>query len=159
MTIDTACSSSLVAVHQALQELRSGSSRLAIAAGTNLILGPEPYIAESTFHMLSPQGRSQMWDAKADGYARGDGVAAVVLKRLSDAIADGDAIDCVIRETGVNQDGRTKGITVPSPDAQVALVQDTYHRAGLDLSTTKGRPQFFEAHGTGTLAGDPRLWT
>lgn len=96
-----------------------------------------------------------MWDVRADGYGRGDGVAAVLLKRLSDAIVDGDAIECVIRETGVNQDGRTKGITVPSADAQVALVRDTYRRAGLDLSTAQGRPQFFEAHGTGTLAGDP----
>lgn len=155
MTIDTACSSSLVAVHQAVQAIRSGTSRVAIAAGTNLLLGPEAYIAESTFHMLSPQGRSQMWDARADGYARGDGVGAVLLKRLSDAIADRDDIECVIRETGVNQDGRTRGITVPSADAQVALVEDTYKRAGLDLSTPQGRPQFFEAHGTGTLAGDP----
>lgn len=155
MTIDTACSSSLVAVHQAVQTLRSGTSCVAIAAGTNLLLGPEAYIAESTFHMLSPQGRSRMWDAGADGYARGDGVGAVVLKRLSDAIADGDDIECVIRESGVNQDGRTRGITVPSADAQVALVEDTYRRAGLDLSTPQGRPQFFEAHGTGTLAGDP----
>ena len=155
MTIDTACSSSLVAVHQAVQTLRSGTSCVAIAAGTNLLLGPEAYIAESTFHMLSPQGRSRMWDAGADGYARGDGVGAVVLKRLGDAIADGDDIECVIRESGVNQDGRTRGITVPSADAQVALVEDTYRRAGLDLSTPQGRPQFFEAHGTGTLAGDP----
>ncbi|KAH6855609.1 hypothetical protein B0I37DRAFT_442419 [Chaetomium sp. MPI-CAGE-AT-0009] len=155
MTIDTACSSSLVAVHQAVQVLRSGASRVAVAAGTNLLLGPEPYIAESTFHMLSPQGRSHMWDAGADGYGRGDGVAAVVLKKLSTAIADGDDIECIIRETGVNQDGRTNGITVPSADSQVALIQDTYRRAGLDLSSASGRPQFFEAHGTGTLAGDP----
>lgn len=155
MTIDTACSSSLVAVHQAVQAIRSGTSRIAIAAGTNLLLGPEAYIAESTFHMLSPQGRSQMWDARADGYARGDGVGAVVLKRLSDAMTDGDDIECLIRETGANQDGRTHGITVPSADAQVALMEDTYRRAGLDLSTAQGRPQFFEAHGTGMLAGDP----
>lgn len=155
MTIDTACSSSLVAVHQAVQVLRSGESRVAVAAGTNLLLGPEPFIAESTFHMLSPQGRSHMWDAGADGYGRGDGVAAVVLKKLSAAIADGDHIECVIRETGVNQDGRTNGITVPSADSQVALIQDTYWRAGLDLSSASGRPHFFEAHGTGTLAGDP----
>lgn len=98
MTIDTACSSSLVAVHQAVQTLRSGVSRVALAAGTNLILGPEAYITESTFHMLSPQGRSHMWDSRADGYGRGEGVAAVVLKRLSDAVADGDNIDCIIRE-------------------------------------------------------------
>ena len=155
MTIDTACSSSLVAVHQCVQQLRSGYSRVAVAAGTNLLLGPEPYISESTFHMLSPRGRSHMWDAGADGYGRGDGVAAVVLKKLSDAIADGDPIQGVIRETGVNQDGRTNGITVPSPDAQVALIEDTYRRAGLDLDSPSDRPQFFEAHGTGTGTGDP----
>ncbi|KAI5921291.1 hypothetical protein F4810DRAFT_722761 [Camillea tinctor] len=155
MTIDTACSSSLVAVHQAAQVLRSGASRVAIAAGTNLLLGPEPYIAESTFHMLSPRGRSDMWDAGADGYGRGDGVAAVVLKRLSDAVADGDSIACIIRETGVNQDGRTNGITVPSADSQVSLIEDTYRRAGLNLAVEADQPQFFEAHGTGTLAGDP----
>ncbi|AEO57481.1 polyketide synthetase, partial [Thermothelomyces thermophilus ATCC 42464] len=155
MTIDTACSSSLVAVHQCVQQLRAGHSRMAVAAGTNLLLGPEPYISESTFHMLSPRGRSHMWDAEADGYGRGDGVAAVVLKKLSDAIADGDPIECIIRETGVNQDGRTGGITVPSPDAQVALIEDTYRRAGLDLSSPSDRPQYFEAHGTGTATGDP----
>jgi hybrid polyketide synthase/nonribosomal peptide synthetase ACE1 len=140
MTIDTACSSSLVAVHQGVQVLRSGASRVAIAAGTNLILGPEPYIAESTFHMLSPRGRSHMWDAGADGYGRGDGVGAVVLKRLTDAIADGDVIECVIRETGINQDGRTNGITVPSADSQVALIEDTYRRAGLDLGSLRATP-------------------
>lgn len=155
MTIDTACSSSLVAVHQAVQVLRSGTSRVAIAAGTNLLLSMEPYITESTFHMLSPRGRSHMWDASADGYGRGDGVVTVVLKRLSDAIADCDAIECVIRETGVNQDGHTNGITVPSADAQVALIEATYRRAGIDLDSPEGRPQFFEAHGTGTQTGDP----
>lgn len=128
---------------------------MAVAAGTNLILGPEAYIAESTFHMLSPRGRSQMWDSSADGYGRGEGVGAVVLKRLSDALADGDHVECVIRETGVNQDGRTKGITVPSAEAQIALIEQTYQRAGLNLDMPEGRPQFFEAHGTGTPAGDP----
>src|SRR5690349_21388498 len=96
-----------------------------------------------------------MWDADANGYARGDGIAAVVLKRLSTAIADGDHIECIVRETGVNQDGRTKGITMPSSAAQTALIRDTYARAGLDLNNRSDRPQFFEAHGTGTPAGDP----
>lgn len=103
MTIDTACSSSLIAVHQAAQVLRAGDCRVAVAAGSNLILGPEPYIAESKLKMLSPTGRSRMWDADADGYARGDGVAAVVLKTLSAALEDGDQIECLIRETGTNQ--------------------------------------------------------
>lgn len=112
MTIDTACSSSLVAVHQAVQQLRFGQSRVAVAAGTNLILDPQSYISFSKLRMLSSYGRSRMWDADANGYARGEGVAAVVLKTLSAAEADGDHIECIIRETGINQDGRTPGITV-----------------------------------------------
>lgn len=96
-----------------------------------------------------------MWDAKADGYARGEGSAAVVLKLLHQAIADGDDIECVIRETGVNQDGRTAGITVPSVSSQTALIRSTYARCGLDSSKEEDRCQYFEAHGTGTLAGDP----
>lgn len=96
-----------------------------------------------------------MWDAKADGYARGEGSAAVVLKLLRQAIADGDDIECVIRETGVNQDGRTAGITVPSVSSQTALIRSTYARCGLDSSKDEDRCQYFEAHGTGTLAGDP----
>jgi len=155
MTIDTACSSSLVAVHQAVQALRAGESRIAVAAGTNLLLSPLGYISESKLHMLSPSGRCQMWDANADGYARGEGVATLLLKRLSDAIADGDQIDCIIRETGVNQDGRTKGITMPSAITQAALIRETYARAGLDPQNPRDRCQYFEAHGTGTPAGDP----
>ena len=155
MTIDTACSSSLVAVHQAVQTLREGSSRMAIAAGANLILGPENYIAESKLKMLSPNGRSRMWDIDADGYARGDGFAAIALKTLSAALEDGDHIECIIRETGINQDGRTKGITMPSATAQANLMCDTYRRAGLDLNKSSDRCQYFEAHGTGTPAGDP----
>ncbi|KAJ5116056.1 Nonribosomal peptide synthetase [Penicillium angulare] len=155
MTIDTACSSSLVAVHLAVQSLRSGETPVAIAAGANLIFGPEMYIIESKLHMLSPQGRSRMWDNKADGYGRGEGVAAVMLKTLSAAIRDGDHIECIIRNTGVNQDGRTPGITMPSPLSQEALIRDTYRGAGLDLTRKEDRPQFFEAHGTGTPVGDP----
>lgn len=112
MTIDTACSSSLVAVHQAVQLLRSHQARLAVAAGSNLILDPITHVSESKLQMLSPDGRGRMWDAGANGYARGEGVATLVLKRLSDAISDGDDIECIIRETGVNQDGKTRGITM-----------------------------------------------
>ncbi|KAL7916863.1 beta-ketoacyl synthase domain-containing protein [Trichoderma velutinum] len=154
-TIDTACSSSLVALHHAVQTLRSGESSLAMAAGVNLILGPDPYILESKLHMLSPTGRSRMWDAGADGYARGEGFASVLLKTLSQAIADGDHIECIIRETGVNQDGRTSGITMPSSTSQTALIRSTYARAGLDWRKREDRCQYFEAHGTGTMAGDP----
>ncbi|CRG89192.1 Nonribosomal peptide synthetase 14 [Talaromyces islandicus] len=156
MTIDTACSSSMVAVHQAVQALRIGESKVAIAAGAELILGPENYIGESKMNLLSPTSRSRMWDADADGYARGDGVAVVVMKTLKDALADGDHIECVVRETGLNQDGRTGGLTVPSSEAQAQLIQQTYKRAGLTITDPKDRPQFFEAHGTGTKVGDPR---
>ncbi|KAK9775318.1 putative Carrier domain-containing protein [Seiridium cardinale] len=155
MTIDTACSSSLYAVHHAVQQLRSGASKVAVAAGSNLLFDPLHYITESNFRMLSPSGRSRMWDAAADGYGRGEGVAAVILKPLSLAEADGDPIECIIRETAVNQDGKTKGLTMPSAKAQVSLIRDCYYRAGLDIDSPSGRPQYFEAHGTGTPAGDP----
>lgn len=106
--------------------------------------------------LLSPTGRSRMWDVDVDGYARGEGMAAVVMKKLSDAVADGDHIECVIRETGLNQDGRgTGGLTVPSSEAQAALIRQTYARAGLDIANPHDRPQFFEAHGSGTKVGDP----
>ncbi|RYP16090.1 hypothetical protein DL766_009227 [Monosporascus sp. MC13-8B] len=155
MTIDTACSSSLYAVHHAVQQLSSGASRVAVAAGSNLLLDPVGYIAESKLQMLSPGSRSRMWDASADGYARGEGVAAIILKTLSAAEKDGDHVECIIRETAVNQDGRTKGITVPSAEAQANLIRNCYDRAGLDIYSPTGRPQYFEAHGTGTPSGDP----
>ena len=171
MTIDTACSSSLVAVHQAIQQLRSGQSRVAIAAGSNLILDPQSYISFSKLGMLSKDGRSRMWDADANGYARGEGVAAVILKSLSAAEADGDHIECIVRDTGINQDGRTNGITMyvsigltlkkslscsrrPSAKAQADLIRSCYLRAGLDPSDPTHHPQYFEAHGTGTSAGN-----
>lgn len=155
LTVDTACSSSLVAVHQAVQALRSGDVRVALAAGTNLLLGPEPYFYESKLKMLSPEGRSRMWDKDANGYARGDGVEAIMLKTLSAALTDGDRIECNIRDTGVNQDGRSRGITMPIASAQAALINATYSRAGLDPASETDRCQYFEAHGTGTPAGDP----
>ncbi|KAH8123418.1 thiolase-like protein [Trichoderma asperelloides] len=154
-TIDTACSSSLVALHHAVQTLRSGESSLAVAAGVNLIHGPDPYILEYKLRMLSPTGRSRMWDADADGYARGEGFASILLKTLRQAIQDGDHIECLIRETGVNQDGRTSGTTMPSSISQMALIKSTYARAGLDFNRKEDRCQYFEAHGTGTMAGDP----
>ncbi|KAL8986722.1 MAG: hypothetical protein Q9177_004009, partial [Variospora cf. flavescens] len=150
MSIDTACSSSLIAVHQGVQALRTGESRVAMACGTQALSRP------SKLEMLSPTGRSRMWDANADGYASGEGVAAIVMKRLCDAIADGDHIECLIRETGANQDGFSNGLTVPSSNAQTALIRQTHGRAGLDPDNPCDRPQFFEAHGTGTKAGDPK---
>ena len=96
-----------------------------------------------------------MWDQSADGYGRGDGFASVVLKSFSAALADNDNIIAIVRETGTNQDGRTNGITMPSSEAQTQLIRQTYARAGLDINAPEDRPQFFEAHGTGTPAGDP----
>ena len=149
VTMNTACSSSLVAVHHAVQSLRSKESRMAVAGGSNLILNPEFMMGECNLHMLSPDGRSRMWDAGANGYARGEGFAAVIMKTLSNAIADGDDIQCIIRETGVNSDGRTQGITLPSPEAQTQLIRQVYERAGLNPMLPNERCQFFEAHGTG----------
>ncbi|KAF5878447.1 putative polyketide synthase protein [Botrytis fragariae] len=155
LTIDTACSSSLVAVHQAITSIRQGSP-IAVAAGANLILGPETFIFESKLHMLSPTGRSRMWDDRADGYARGEGFAAVVLKPLSKAIQDGDHIETIIRASGSNQDGYgPKGLTMPVAESQLKLIERTYADAGLDPKNPCDRCQYFEAHGTGTLAGDP----
>lgn len=157
MTIDTACSASLVALHQAVQTLRCGDSEAAIVAGANLVLTPEQFLNEASLHMLSPRGRCHMWDISADGYARGEGVAALFLKPLSKALADGDTIHSLIRETGINSDGKTQGITMPNPEAQASLILDTYRRTGLDpIHHPEDRCQYFEAHGTGTPAGDPR---
>lgn len=154
MTIDTACSSSLVALHQAVQSLRSGHSRNSIVAGVNLILDSTMFIGESNLHMLSSDARSRMWDKSANGYARGEGLVAVYLKTLSQALKDGDHIECIVRETSINSDGRTKGITMPSAAAQATLIRQTYRNAGLDPLVD--RCQYFECHGTGTSAGDPQ---
>lgn len=154
-TVDTACSSSLIALDHAVQALRSGKAKMAVAAGTNLILTPDMYISESKLGMLSPTGRCAMWDIAADGYTRGEGVVAVFVKTLSQAVADNGPIQCIIRETAVNQDGRTQGLTMPNNAAQAALVRSCYARAGLDpVNCQEDRPQFFHAHGTGTQAGD-----
>jgi acyl transferase domain-containing protein len=106
--------------------------------------------------MLSPTGRFRMWDAGADGYARGEGFATVVLKPLTQALADGDHIETIIREIGVNQDGRSAGLTVPSSISQASLIQSTYLKCGLDYRKAEDRCQYFEAHGTGTTVGDPK---
>ena len=153
MTIDTACSSSLVALHLAVKGLRNGEASQALVGGTNLLLHPHWYVAESSLHMLSADSRCRMWDESANGYARGEGCGVVVLKTLSKAIKDGDHIECIIRETGVNSDGGTDGLTMPSSKAQARLIRQTYESAGLD--PVKDRCQYFECHGTGTQAGDP----
>lgn len=151
LSIDTACSSSLVAVHLACQALNRGESDLALAGGTLLHMAPQYTIAETKGGFLSPDGRSRTFDAAANGYVRAEGVGLVALKRLEDAISDGDRIHAVILGSGVNQDGRTNGITVPNPDAQVSLIQ----RVCAEAHITPGALQYMEAHGTSTPVGDP----
>ncbi|WP_078857022.1 non-ribosomal peptide synthetase/type I polyketide synthase [Streptomyces sp. NBRC 109706] len=151
VSLDTACSSSLVAVHLACQSLARGETRLALAGGTLLHSAPQYTIAETKGGFLSPAGLSRPMDAEADGYVRAEGVALIAVKRLADALADGDRIHSVIIGSGVNQDGHTSGITVPRADAQVRLIQEVCARAGI----TPGDLQYVEAHSTSTAVGDP----
>ncbi|QWP74771.1 HSAF biosynthetic non-ribosomal peptide synthetase/polyketide synthase [Lysobacter sp. K5869] len=151
LSIDTACSSSLVAVHLACHSLRRGETSLALAGGTLLHMTPQYTIAETKGGFLSPEGKSRTFDAAANGYVRAEGVGIVALKRLEDALRDGDPIHAVILATGVNQDGHSNGITVPNPDAQVALIQRVCGEAGI----APGSLQYMEAHGTSTPVGDP----
>ena len=151
MTLDTACSSSLVALHLACQSLRTKETRQAIVGGVHLMLSPDPMTSMSMLRLFSEQGRSYTFDNRGTGYGRGEGVATVILKPLEDAIKAGDTIRAIIRNTGINQDGRTNGITMPSKEAQEALIRSTYAAAGLDPLDTG----YAEAHGTGTAVGDP----
>jgi acyl transferase domain-containing protein/acyl carrier protein len=151
VAIDTACSSSLVAVHLACQSLSSGECDLALAGGVNLILSPELNIAFSQARMMSPGGRCKTFDAKADGYVRGEGCAIVVLKRLSDALRDADSILALLRGSAVNQDGRSNGLTAPNGPAQEALIRQALQNA----KVTPAEIGYVETHGTGTALGDP----
>jgi phthiocerol/phenolphthiocerol synthesis type-I polyketide synthase A len=151
LVIDSACSSSLVTVHLACQSLRRRESDAALAAGTNLILSPENSIACSQFGMLSPGGRCNTFDASADGYVRSEGCGVVVLKRLSDALRDGDRVLAVVRGSAVNQDGASSGQTVPNGPAQQALMRQALAVSRLQPSDI----DYIEAHGTGTVLGDP----
>lgn len=151
IAIDTACSSSLVALHLACQSLKLGECNLALAAGVNLILSPAVHIAFTKARMLAPDGHCKTFDASADGYVRGEGCGVVVLKRLSDALADGDTILAVVRGTSINQDGPSSGLTVPSGPSQVAVIRQALENAGVSASDIS----YIEAHGTGTFLGDP----
>jgi acyl transferase domain-containing protein/acyl carrier protein len=151
LTIDTACSSSLVATHLACASLRHGECSAALVGGVSVLLRPEMFISMSKGGFLSPDARCKAFDARADGYARAEGVAVVLLKPLDEALGAGDRVYAVIRGTGSNQDGRTAGITVPSLDAQIALLREVYATSGVDPR----RVQYIEAHGTGTPVGDP----
>jgi phthiocerol/phenolphthiocerol synthesis type-I polyketide synthase A len=151
VTIDTACSSSLVAVHLACQSLRMGDSNLAIAAGVNLLLSPAITRSFDQAQAMSPTGRCRSFDAGANGFVRGEGCGAVVLKRLSDAVADGDRVLAVVCGSAVNQDGRSNGLMAPNPAAQMAVLRAAYANAGIEPRHV----DYVEAHGTGTLLGDP----
>jgi phthiocerol/phenolphthiocerol synthesis type-I polyketide synthase D len=151
VAVDTACSSSLVAVHLACQSLRLRESDLVLAGGTQLNLSPFTSIALSKWSALSPEGRCKTFDARADGFVRGEGCGVVVLKRLSDAVRDGDRVLAVVRGSAVNQDGRSNGLTAPNALAQRDVITDALRAADV----AAGSVNYVEAHGTGTILGDP----
>ncbi|MGZ9709219.1 SDR family NAD(P)-dependent oxidoreductase [Glaciimonas sp. GNP009] len=149
--VDTMCSSSLTAIHQASQSLRSGECRLAIAGGVNLYLHPSGYVGLSASRMLSKDGVCRSFGKDGNGFVPGEGVGAVLLKPLAQAIADKDRIHAIIRATHINHGGKTNGYTVPNPQAQAELVRDTLKKAGVNARAVS----YIEAHGTGTELGDP----
>lgn len=150
ISVDTACSSALIAVHLACQSIWQGECSMALAGGVSLLLDPRTSIGFSKAHMLSPTGRCHAFDARADGYVRGEGAGVVLLKPLCQAQAASDPIYAVIRATGVNQDGRTPNLHFPGQQAQEALLREVYTQAGIDPAQV----HYIEAHGTGTIVGD-----
>ena len=151
MTIDTACSSGMVALHQAVQALQRGDCSMALAGAANLVLSPKAFVGFSKASMLSPRGRCTTFDADGAGYVRAEGGGMLLLKPLEDAERDGDNILGVIIASGVNSDGRTMGIALPSAEAQAALLRQVYGQAGVSADQV----YYVEAHGTGTAVGDP----
>ncbi|KIH86006.1 SDR family NAD(P)-dependent oxidoreductase [Pseudomonas batumici] len=151
VALDTACSSSLVAIALACDSLVGGSCDVALAGGVCVLTGPSLHIMTSRARMLSPQGRSFAFDARADGFVPGEGVGVLLLKRFADAVRDGDQIQGVVRGWGVNHDGKTNGMTAPSANSQASLEKDVYARFEIDPATIT----LVEAHGTGTKLGDP----
>jgi phthiocerol/phenolphthiocerol synthesis type-I polyketide synthase A len=151
VTVDTACSSSLVGVHLACQSLRTGDSNLALAAGVNLLLSPAVTRSFDQANAMSPTGQCHAFDASADGFVRGEGCGVAVLKRLTDALRDGDRVLAVVRGSAVNQDGRSNGLMAPNPSAQIAVLRAAYANAGIEPRNV----DYVEAHGIGTLLGDP----
>lgn len=150
-SVDTACSSSLLAVHLACESLGRGECGAALAAGVGCLLSPANFIAFSSMGVLSPDGRCRAFDARANGFVRGEGVGVILLRPLRDALACGDRIYATIIGTGTNQDGRTRGLTLPSRESQAALLRSTCRRAGVSPRDVV----YVEAHGTGTAVGDP----
>jgi acyl transferase domain-containing protein/acyl-CoA synthetase (AMP-forming)/AMP-acid ligase II/NAD(P)-dependent dehydrogenase (short-subunit alcohol dehydrogenase family)/acyl carrier protein/SAM-dependent methyltransferase len=152
VAVDTACSSSLVALHQACQSLRRGEASWALAGGVNLILNPELTVVLSQARMMASDGRCKTFDRRADGYVRGEGCGMIVLKRLSDAQRDGDAIWALVHGSAVNQDGRSNGLTAPNGPAQEAVVRAALDNAGVEPAQIS----YIECHGSGTPLGDPQ---
>ena len=151
MTIDTACSSSLVAVDLAVETRRRGICSLAsFVGGVNVMLHHRMFVSACATKALSPLGRCASFDISADGYCRGEGAGAIILKRLTDAKADGDRILAVIRGTAVNQDGRSVSLTAPNGLAQEAVIKQALSAAGLEGHDV----DYIECHGTGTPLGD-----
>jgi len=151
LALDTACSSSLVAVHLACESLRRQECALALAGGVNLLFAPEVSISHSRAQMLAPDGRCKTFDASADGFVRAEGCGIVVLKRLTDALAEQDNVLAVILGSALNHDGRTSGLTVPSGPSQESVIRAALATAGVDPLQVS----YVEAHGTGTRLGDP----
>jgi|LGOV01.1.fsa_nt_gb acyl transferase domain-containing protein len=151
LAVDTACSSSLVSVHLACQSLRLRESEIAIAGGVNLLISPETSIYLSIANALSEDGRCKTFDATADGYVRGEGCGAIILKRLSDAIGAGDNVLAVIRGSAINHDGHTSGLTVPNGPSQQAVIR----RALANAAVLPDQIDYVETHGTATSLGDP----
>lgn len=151
MALDTACSSSLVALHLACQSLRSGEADCALVGGVNLMLSPALHIGFSKLQAISPDGTCKTFDASANGYGRGEGCGMVVLKRLPDAVQAGNRILALVRGSAINQDGKTNGLAAPNGNAQQAVIRQALKDAGLSASAV----EYIEAHGTGTILGDP----
>lgn len=151
MTVDTACSSSLVALHLARRGLLAGECDTALVGGVNLLLSPGVTLNFADGGVLSPGGRCRPFSAAADGYVRGEGCLVVVVRKLDDALRDGDRVLAVLRATGTNQDGRSNGLMAPNPAAQESLIREVWADSGLDPTEAS----YVEAHGTGTPLGDP----
>lgn len=151
LTVKTACSSSLVALHLACQALRRGECSGAVVGGTNIITAPDMSIAMTEQDIVSADGRCKSFDASADGYGRGEAINAVYIKRLADAVADGNPVRAIIAGTGINCDGKSPSLASPASEAHEALIRDTYAAAGLRVADTP----FVECHATGTAVGDP----
>lgn len=154
MTIKTGCSASLVCLDQAVKALKAGDCDAAIVGGANLIMSPALSCALVAQGVNSADGRCRSFDAKATGYGRGEAVSSLLVKRLDDALRDGNPIRAIIRSTACNDDGKTPGITQPNTVAHEALIRAAYRTAGI-AEEDFNKTGFFECHGTGTAVGDP----